>query len=95
MASDFKYKDRCPQCGTVHPELSQLRAELAAVKRDAERIDGLISLMGCVLGADDISITLSQDDATYDYVISSKHEHLGSGRGLRAAIDAAIQEPKP
>lgn len=72
-------------------------AELATARKDSERLKVLRDLMGHVQNASDTTITLSQDDATRDYIVSigrdGKNVHYGTSLG--AAIDAAMQANSP
>lgn len=80
-----------------HDDVLELRKQLAAAQKDAERLNAIRELCGYVQDGSSETVRICQDDATREWIISvggipSKRWYHGSC--LRAAIDAAIAQEK-
>lgn len=73
------------------PEIDALKAEVALFRESVERLHGLRGLLGYVQNGTSTTVTLSQDDATYDFDVKvGKRSYYN--RSFTQAIDAAIKE---
>ena len=77
---------------SVFAEIERLKAELAEVKKDAERLKGLRELCGYVEDGSSQTMRITQDDATKDWIIrwNDKAGWVFSS-SFNGAIDAAME----
>lgn len=71
--------------------------EVQALRKDAERLIGLIKMCGHVQDGSDSVVRIFQDDATCEWIVRNGDPMNGSffhGSSPRAAIDAAMEKQK-
>lgn len=75
-------------------ELNRLQAEQRELEENASRLEALIALCGYVEDGSDVAVTLSQDDATREWVVRVGSNSIFTGRSAKQAIDAALEKQK-
>ena len=88
----FGHLGTADECGN---EWIALKEELAAAQTDAARYRWLREACGYVQDGSSTSVTISQDDATHEWVVrvgDVGSRHWWHGKSLGEAINAAIKE---
>ena len=78
---------------TLEADNARLREELATAQTDAARYRWLREACGYVQDGSSTSVTISQDDATHEWVVrvgDVGSRHWWHGKSLGEAIDAAM-----
>lgn len=91
------YQNYDHQCAWEAWKAALASPEVQALRKDAERLNGLIEMCGHLQDGSDSVVRIFQDDATCKWIVRVGDPMNGSvfhGSSPKAAIDAAMEKQK-